>query len=243
MRTHTISPREPPPRQGGIQGEPYNLLIFCTRADELIIQLHSPHKYHFAVVDTLQIFARFFVVRRVLKCRKAIRSLPLSASLCAVLLLPSCTPLLTGIPLRQVRLPQAHLSQSPAPQYFSPLQNAEYVSRAATILVRYGPILSDHDIDGLKFQIQGSTSKDHAGRTILADDHKTVIFKPDDPFTPGEKSRSALAAWSWTRKPVIRPFPIPSPLRSTNSREHPEAVPWLRLRFPRNRRGAPSLTF
>ncbi len=146
-----------------------------------------PHNYHFPVVDILQIFARFFVVRRVLKCRKAIRSLPLSASLCAVLLLPSCTPLLTGIPLRQVRLPQAHLSQSPAPQYFSPLQNAEYVSKAATILVRYGPILSAHDIDGLKFQIQGSRSNDHAGQTILADDHKTVIFKPDNPFTPGER--------------------------------------------------------
>ncbi len=122
-----------------------------------------------------------------MKCRKAIKFLFLSASLCAVLLLPSCTPLLRGVPLHQASLPQAHLSQSLAPQYFSPLQNAEYVSKAATILVRYGPLLSDHDIDGLKFQIRGSRSKDHAGQTILADDHKTIIFKPDSPFTPGER--------------------------------------------------------
>ncbi len=54
-------------------------------------------------------------------------------------------------------------------------------------MVRYGPVLSAQDLADVKFTIQGSESGFHSGRTILADDHKTVIFKPADPFTPGEQ--------------------------------------------------------
>jgi len=78
-------------------------------------------------------------------------------------------------------------SSAMEPQYYSPLNNAEYVSTGATIIVRYGPTLTDQSIAGLKFGVQGSQSGLHTGQTILADDHKTIIFKPSQRFTAGEQ--------------------------------------------------------
>jgi len=74
-----------------------------------------------------------------------------------------------------------------SPQYYSPLQNSEYVSTGATIVIRYGPVLSAQNFADMKFTVEGSKSGSHAGRIILADDHKTVIFKPTYPFAPGEQ--------------------------------------------------------
>src|ERR1700690_1377517 len=81
------------------------------------------------------------------------------------------------------------LPQNYSPQYYSPLKNAQYVSTGATVVVRYGPILSAQDLAGVKFTVQGSKSGSHAGQVILADDHKTVIFKPTALFMPGEQVR------------------------------------------------------
>jgi hypothetical protein len=66
-------------------------------------------------------------------------------------------------------------------------QNAEYVSTGATMIVRYGPVLSDQHLAELQFRVRGSQSGVHEGQTILADDHKTVIFEPAQAFTPGEQ--------------------------------------------------------
>jgi hypothetical protein len=111
----------------------------------------------------------------------------LSAGLSALCMLTSCVPVVFQSRLSGALPSSVPLSVSPAPQYYSPLQNAEYVSKAATIAVRYGPILSDQNVEHLNFTIRGSKSGLHEGRTVLADDHKTVIFKPHEPFTPGEK--------------------------------------------------------
>jgi hypothetical protein len=80
-----------------------------------------------------------------------------------------------------------------APQYYSPLKNAEYVSTGATIAVRYGPTLSDQDLAAMKFSVQGAKSGAHAGKTILADDHQTVIFKPSQAFTAGEQVKVEIS--------------------------------------------------
>jgi hypothetical protein len=74
-----------------------------------------------------------------------------------------------------------------AVQYVSPMPNAAYVSPGATIILRFGPRLSKRKVANLKFEVNGSQSGDHPGQTILADDQKTVIFKPDKPFTAGEQ--------------------------------------------------------
>ena len=123
---------------------------------------------------------------------KTLRTLSLAAGLLSVLTLSSCVPFVLQAPLFQSLSSQSSLSpslssQSIAPQYYSPLQNAEYVSKAATIVVRYGPVLNNQNLGGLKFTVEGSKSGLHAGQTILADDHKTVIFKPFNLFTPGEQ--------------------------------------------------------
>ena len=77
-------------------------------------------------------------------------------------------------------------------QYYSPLKNAIYVSTGATIAVRYGPLLTQKSISALHFEITGSQSGVHLGHTLLADDQKTVIFKPDSRFTPGETVKVVL---------------------------------------------------
>jgi hypothetical protein len=83
--------------------------------------------------------------------------------------------------------PAAPASAGILPQYFSPLPNAEYVSTGATIIIRYGPELTAQHTTGLKFNVQGSQTGLHPGQNLLADDHKTVIFKPNQPFKAGEQ--------------------------------------------------------
>ena len=123
---------------------------------------------------------------------KILRFLSLTAGLSLILWLSSCTPFVFQAPLFESLASQSSLSQSNsspslAPQYYSPLDNAKYVSRASTIVVRYGPALSNQNLNDVKFIVQGSESGPHAGQAILADDHKTVIFKPVQPFAPGEQ--------------------------------------------------------
>lgn len=93
-----------------------------------------------------------------------------------------------------------------APQYYSPLKNAQYVSKGETIIVRYGPDLSGPLAAGLSFSVQGAQSGAHTGKTILADDQKTVIFKPDQPFTPGEQVQVSLPGLRVDAQTVYAPL-------------------------------------
>ena len=113
---------------------------------------------------------------------KKLNCLAILFGLIFVLSLAACSPSVSTKPL--------------APQYYSPLQNAEYVSTGATIAVRYGPTLNDQNRAEVKFSVQGANSGAHAGQTILADDHKTVIFKPSQPFTPGEQVKIDVSGLS-----------------------------------------------
>ncbi len=96
-------------------------------------------------------------------------------------------------------------SQPHSPQYYSPLQNADYVSTGATIAVRYGPVLSEQNLASLKLIVSGLKSGLHAGQTILADDHKTVIYKPAIPFTPGEQVKVDIPGLAFERADHISP--------------------------------------
>jgi hypothetical protein len=95
--------------------------------------------------------------------------------------------LFAGAGLLSILMFSSCASQSPLPQYYSPLQDAKYVSTGATIVVRYGPVLSDQNLADVEFTMRGSKSGLHEGQTLVADDQKTVIFKPTSPFTPGEQ--------------------------------------------------------
>jgi hypothetical protein len=107
-------------------------------------------------------------------------------------LVASCTPFVLQTTVLQSSPTQPPPPESLGIQYYSPMENANYVSKSATIVVRYGPTLNDQDISKLKFVVSGSQSGLHTGETILADDHKTVIFKPANPFTPGEQVSVAI---------------------------------------------------
>ncbi len=142
---------------------------------------------------------------------KPIKVLLAAGGLLSLVLLSSCTPVIFPFPFfesisSQSALSQSFSPQSLAPQYYSPLQNAKYVSKAATIVVRYGPILNNQNLDELKFIIQGSESGLHAGQTILADDHKTVIFKPVNPFTPGEQVTVNINSMHLDSRTIYPPF-------------------------------------
>jgi hypothetical protein len=121
---------------------------------------------------------------------KVIRNFSASVVLFVAFALSSCTP----------------SASAAAPQYYSPLQNAEYVSKGATIIVRYGPVLTDQNIAKIRFSVQGSKSGLHDGQTILADDHKTVIFKPTVSFTPGEQVKVEISGLRLDGQTNFRPL-------------------------------------
>ncbi len=105
---------------------------------------------------------------------KEIKFLTIWMCILSLILLTSCIPSVSGASL-------------PLPQYYSPLPNAQYVSTAETIAIRYGPELSAQNVADSKISVRGSKSGPHAGQMILADDQKTIIFKPAQAFTPGEQ--------------------------------------------------------
>jgi len=71
--------------------------------------------------------------------------------------------------------------------YYSPLANAQYVSKNDTIILRFGPALNADNLANLVVSPTGAKSGLHDGKLILADDRRTVIFKPNQAFTPGEQ--------------------------------------------------------
>lgn len=98
---------------------------------------------------------------------------------------------------------------TPIPQtleYQSPLGNAEYVSTGATVILRYGPALSAQNLSDIKISVQGSQSGAHEGQTILADDEKTVIFKPNQAFTAGEQVRVEVNRLQVDRQTIYAPL-------------------------------------
>ena len=130
-------------------------------------------------METIHVRLRIYGYKTIMK---KLNCLAILFGLIFVLSLAACSPSVSTKPL--------------APQYYSPLQNAEYVSTGATIAVRYGPTLNDQNRAEVKFSVQGAKSGAHAGQTILADDHKTVIFKPSQPFTPGEQVKIDVSGLS-----------------------------------------------
>lgn len=125
-----------------------------------------------------------------MKFLKIIGNFSASIVLFVMFALSSCTPAVPAVD----------------PQYYSPLQNAEYVSKGATIIVRYGPVLSDKNLPDMKFSVKGSKSGFHEGQIILADDHKTVIFKPAISFTPGEQVKVDISGLRLEQQTNFRPL-------------------------------------
>ena len=70
--------------------------------------------------------------------------------------------------------------------YSSPQADAKYVPPGTSIAIRFdSDVLADQLQPGL-FDIEGDQSGPHDGTVVLSDDQRTIIFKPADPFMPGE---------------------------------------------------------
>jgi hypothetical protein len=72
-------------------------------------------------------------------------------------------------------------------EYLHPLPGSAMVSRQTTLIVRPGGYVLSmmQELDSL-FSVRGSASGTHFGKTILSDDRKTVVWRPELPFTPSE---------------------------------------------------------
>ncbi len=95
---------------------------------------------------------------------------------------------------------------STSAQYISPMPGAKFVSTGTTIAIRYGPTLNKDILSSVQFTAEGSLSGPHEGKTILADDQKTIIFTPDQPFTPGETVKAKIGIVTPTNDPVEKPY-------------------------------------
>lgn len=87
------------------------------------------------------------------------------------------------LPFGSSKIAQAEPQTHP---YLSPLPDSKYNPEGTTIAVRYGDTFSETSLNRWLFTVTGSVSGKHDGKIILANDQKTVIFKPEQPFAPGE---------------------------------------------------------
>jgi hypothetical protein len=79
-------------------------------------------------------------------------------------------------------------------EYISPLPNSRYVPPVSKILLRFknGSPQLLHNVNSM-IRVEGSQSKIHTGRIKIASDYRTLIFSPDEFFTPGETVTVSLS--------------------------------------------------
>lgn len=71
--------------------------------------------------------------------------------------------------------------------FLSPKNNDLYVPAKTTLFVRIAKdILPNVEVLNFSFAVRGEASGIHAGKILISDDERTVIFKPDVPFVLNE---------------------------------------------------------
>ena len=77
-------------------------------------------------------------------------------------------------------------------QYIFPLNQSELIPRSAEIIIRPGDEIDRSSLSADLFKVVGDNSGEHSGEVVLSSDGKTVLFKPDRLYTPGEEVYVAL---------------------------------------------------
>ncbi len=72
-------------------------------------------------------------------------------------------------------------------QYVNPLPNSSYVSINSKIIIRQGGLINYSSINDKLINVIGSKSGVHRGKTILANDKRTLVFTPFIPFQTDEE--------------------------------------------------------
>ncbi|MEP7357535.1 MAG: aryl-sulfate sulfotransferase [Anaerolineales bacterium] len=89
--------------------------------------------------------------------------------------------------------PAAPVRAAAVLRYLSPPDGAEFVSPGTAIALRLDGRISPLTLSPDVFVVVGSASGRHAGQVRLSDDGETIIFKPGEPFTPGERVTISVA--------------------------------------------------
>jgi len=103
-------------------------------------------------------------------------------------------------------------------QYVSPKPNSSLNSKETNIIFKSADLINQSSlIDKNLISVVGSESGIHAGKLILSDDNKTIVFNPNNPFTAGETVKVTLkqsikTLYGKRIKPEIFSFTI-SPLQ------------------------------
>jgi Arylsulfotransferase (ASST)/Secretion system C-terminal sorting domain len=98
---------------------------------------------------------------------------------------------------------QSHISEF---QYLSPIPGSGMNQPETNIIIRYGTTYISEDIYNKDvLLVVGTKSGTHSGKTILTEDNKTLLFKPDVPFTEGENVNVTLMKQIRTEEDEIIP--------------------------------------
>jgi hypothetical protein len=72
-------------------------------------------------------------------------------------------------------------------QFISPLPDAKYVSKQTSIIIRYQSLIPDYITNLTSFiHVDGTKSGPQSGKTIISDDDRTIIFRPESEFLPDD---------------------------------------------------------
>jgi hypothetical protein len=77
--------------------------------------------------------------------------------------------------------------QTNSAQYVHPLPGTRFATVDTKIVIRPGDSLAPASLSATGILVTGSVSGPHTGTIRLARDEKTIVFNPDQVFTPGEK--------------------------------------------------------
>ncbi len=88
---------------------------------------------------------------------------------------------------------QVAMGQLSGFHYISPKPNSILNSRGTNIIIRQGTMIDRSSIRGSLLTVRGSESGVHAGRLVLSDDNRTLLFTPSSVFTPGETVSVSLS--------------------------------------------------
>mgnify|MGYP001815903523 CR=1 FL=1 len=86
--------------------------------------------------------------------------------------------------------------------YISPMPGSTLVMPQNNIALRHGDVLDSGILTGVEFRVEGSISGMITGKTILSDDRRTIIFRPDAPFAHGEEVHVKTSGKAATEKGV-----------------------------------------
>src|SRR5580765_3231799 len=71
-------------------------------------------------------------------------------------------------------------------QHIAPLPDSRLVPPQTGITIRWGGLLDPATVGPGGLAVTGSSSGAHSGALVLSDDGRTLFFRPDHGFAPGE---------------------------------------------------------